>query len=161
MNYIYVGIGDYVVSRDSEVVIRTMALGSCVAIIIRDLKTNLVTLGHIALPDSSINARRALEKPASFADTGIHAMLTDLRLAGYSGNGSLEVKLAGGASILDPNNTFNIGKRNLLAIRRCLWQHKLGAIAEHVGGNISRNVSVEVATGKTIIASPGKGSWIL
>ena len=74
---------------------------------------------------------------------------------------SLVVKLAGGASIIDTNNTFNIGKRNVLAVRKFLWQYGLGAVAENVGGNISRSVSIEVSTGRVTVSSPGRGEWKL
>ena len=62
---------------------------------------------------------------------------------------------------MDPNNTFNIGKRNVLAIRKILERFRLGAIAEDVGGNISRSVSIEMNTGKVIVSSPGRGEWEL
>ena len=62
---------------------------------------------------------------------------------------------------MDPNETFKIGKRNVLAIRKTLWRFRLGAIAEDVGGNISRSVAVDMNTGKVIISSPGRGEWEL
>jgi len=96
-----------------------------------------------------------------FADTGIACILEAMKKHGYNGMGRLTVKLAGGASVMDPNNTFNIGKRNILAVRKCLWRYRLGAIAEDVGGNISRSVAVNVSTGKITISSPGKEDWIL
>lgn len=161
MNVIYVGVGEYEVSKTPGEIVKTLALGSCVAVVILDPKNKLVGLLHVALPESSINKKRAMERPGMFADTGIPKLLDEIKKFGYDGNGRLIVKLAGGASIMDPNNTFNIGKRNVLAIRKILWRFRLGAIAEDVRGNISRSVSVDMNTGKVIVTSPGRGEWEL
>lgn len=161
MEFVYVGIGEFAVSRNPNHVLKTMALGSCVGVIVRDPKGGGMGLLHVALPDSSINQKRAQNKPGSFADTGIPALLREMRKVGYDGTGRLIVKLAGGASIMDPNNTFNIGKRNQLAIKKILWGFRMGAIAEDLGGSISRSVSVEVTTGRVVISSPGRGQWEL
>ncbi|MFQ5769868.1 MAG: chemotaxis protein CheD [bacterium] len=161
MKFIYVGVGEYAASKNPGNVVKTLALGSCVAVIFLDSQQKAVGLLHVALPDSSINKQRAQERPGMFADTGIPILLAEMEKLGYKGDNKLIVKLAGGASIMDPNNTFNIGKRNLLAIRKCLWRYKLGAIAEDVGGNFSRSVSVDVNTGNVLISSPGRGEWQL
>ena len=69
------------------------------------------------------------------------------------------VKLVGGANVADPNNTFNIGKRNVLAIKKILWQCRMGAVAEDVGKNYGRSVAVAVDTGRVVVTSPGRGDW--
>jgi len=161
MSVVYVGVGEYSASKSPNQIVKTLALGSCVAVIFLDVQNRAVGLLHIALPDSSINKKRSEERPGMFADTGIPKLLEDMKKLGYNGQGKMIVKLVGGASIMDPNNTFNIGKRNLLAIRKILWRYQLGAIAEDVEGSISRSVSVDVNTGKVVIASPGRGEWEL
>ena len=160
MEIVYVGVGEFATTRKPGDVVKTLALGSCVAVVALDAKTRVVGLLHIALPDSAINKKRAEERPGMFADTGIKILLDSMKKQGYDG-GRLTIKLAGGASIMDPNNTFNIGKRNILSVKKCLWQYKLGAISEHVGGNISRSVSIDVNTGKVSVSSPGRGEWPL
>lgn len=161
MSFLYVGIGEYAVSKDITQVIKTMGLGSCVSILLYEQTQRIAGLIHIALPDSSINPKRAENKPGSFADTGIPAFLKEMRRAGWDGKSRLIIKLAGGASIMDPNNTFNIGKRNILSIKKILWGYRLGAIAEDIGGFISRTVSLNVGDGKVTISSPGRGEWDL
>lgn len=161
MNVIYVGVGEYATSVTPGEIVKTLALGSCVAVVILDTNNKSVGLLHIALPESSINKKRAKEKPGMFVDTGIPDLLEEMKKLGYDGSSGLIIKLAGGASIMDPNETFKIGKRNVLAIRKTLWRFRLGAIAEDVGGNISRSVAVDMNTGKVIISSPGRGEWEL
>jgi len=159
MGVIYVGVGDYAVSNKTDDVIKTMALGSCVGVIFLSRELRTAALLHVALPDSSINKSRGQEKPGMFADTGIDAVIKEFKRFGYAGNGNLVVKLIGGATIMDPNNTFNIGKRNLLAVKKILWKYRLGAIAEDVEGTISRTVTLELENGRVIVSSPGRGEW--
>jgi chemotaxis protein CheD len=70
--------------------------------------------------------------------------------------GRLLVKLVGGANIMDPNGTFDIGKRNALAIKKILWENRLGVLVEDLGGEISRNIRVNVKTGNVLVKSLGK-----
>jgi len=69
------------------------------------------------------------------------------------------VKLCGGANVMDPNDTFNIGKRNALAVKKLLWRYGMGAVSEDLGGNFSRTVSVFVDTGDVVLSSPGRPDW--
>jgi chemotaxis protein CheD len=160
-NTTYVGIGEFAVSKNPEHQIKTMALGSCVGVMTHDKSSGCWGLLHIALPDSSINMKRAQDKPGTFADTGIPALLREMRRNGWNGQSRITVRLAGGASIMDPNATFNIGKRNVLAVKKILWGFKLGSIAEHIGGEISRTVVVDIKASKVLLSSPGRGQWEL
>ncbi|MCB2210813.1 chemotaxis protein CheD [bacterium] len=158
---IYVGIGEFGISRNPQQQIKTMALGSCVGVIAHDKVSGAWGLLHIALPESSINLKRAEAKPGTFADTGIPALLKGMRRAGWDTKNRLTIRLAGGASIMDPNATFNIGKRNILATKKILWKYRLGPIAEHIGGEISRTVIIDIEAGKVYLSSPARGQWEL
>ncbi|MDR1384331.1 MAG: chemotaxis protein CheD [Planctomycetaceae bacterium] len=144
-------------------VIKTMALGSCVAVMILDKRTRCIAMDHVALPDSSVSPDRAKQLPGYFADTGIPALFREIqRVAGsMSRPNDLIIKLAGGANIADPTNTFNIGKRNALAIKKILWQHGMGPVAEDLGGFHSRTVAVFRDAGKIVLSCPGKADWLL
>ncbi len=161
MGTIYVGVGDFAASNNPGDIIRTIGLGSCVGVILLAPRQRAVGLLHIALPDSSINLKRAQDKPGTFADTGIPAILKEMKKLGVTSSRDLAVKLAGGAAIMDSNNIFNIGKRNILAARKILWKYRLGALNEEVGGNISRTVTVDVDTGRVLLSSPARGEWEL
>lgn len=160
MKDLILGIGDFGATNTSGAVVKTFALGSCVAVILLDPKNRAVGMVHIALPDSSINEAKGRERPGYFADLGLPLLLQEMTRFGSPANGrGLIVKLVGGASIMDHNDTFNIGKRNLLAIKKILWSYGMGALAEDVGGNHSRTVSVGVDTGKVVVNCPGRGQW--
>jgi len=161
MSTVLVGIGEYAVSNRPGDVVKTMALGSCVAILVYSPKYLVAGMAHVALPDSSIGSDRARNLPAYFADTAVPALFNKFKEFGISKNSDILIKLAGGASIMDPNGTFNIGKRNVLAVRKILWKYRLGARKEDVGKDYSRTVSIAVDTGGVTISSPRKGEWNL
>ena len=115
------GIGEFGVSRDGERIIKTYALGSCVAVVVYDHVRSTAGMMHVALPDSSVNADKAKQLPGYFDD---------------------------------------IGKRNVLAIKKYLCNNRLGIGGEEGGGTISRTVSVSVDAGEVVISSKGK-MWSL
>lgn len=160
MGNIILGVGELGATNDPDGCVKTYALGSCVAVILMCPKTRTIGMVHVALPESRINPDKVKTRPGYFADTGIPTLIKKMAAFGCdpSGRGFI-VKLAGGARIMDPNNTFNIGKRNALAVKKTLWKYSLGAVAEDLGETYSRTVTVSVATGETLISSPGRKDW--
>jgi chemotaxis protein CheD len=157
MSILTVGIGEWAISSDLDDSIKTYALGSCIAVIILDVKLGMAGLIHIALPDSTIDPERARELPGYFADTGLPLMIEEMKKRGTV-RAHVRVKIAGGAAVMDDKGIFDIGKRNLLAAKRILWKSSLGAVAEDTGGDISRTVTVRVRDGSTVISS-GNKQW--
>ncbi|MCP4291302.1 MAG: chemotaxis protein CheD [bacterium] len=122
-----------------------------------DPATRTVGMVHVALPESIVHEERAKKLPGYFADTAIPVLLEKMKSVGAAQNlRKIIVKLTGGANVMDKNNTFNIGKRNVLAIKKGLWGVRMGAVAEDVGGNISRTVTVKMTDGKVVITTPGR-----
>ncbi len=157
-----IGIGEFGASKTPGDVVKTLALGSCVAVILLYPPNRTVGMVHVALPEANINLEKAAERPGYFADTGVPALFRTMVQLGCKPNGrDYIIKLAGGAKVMDPNSTFNIGKRNVLAIKKILWQRRMGAVKEEVGGSISRTVAVHVDTGKVVLTSSGRGQWQL
>ncbi len=161
MSAIHVGIGEFSVSKDREDVLKTFALGSCVAVISYDKVNGVAGLIHIALPDSSVNSKKAESKPGYFVDTGLPVFLREMKKKSATANANnVWIKIVGGSNIMDEERRFDIGKRNVLAIKKYLWKNQLGIIGDDVGGNISRTVSISVATGEVSISS-GQKKWTL
>ncbi len=162
MGQVILGVGDYGASNQLSDEVKTFALGSCVSVILLDPKTRTVGMAHVALPDSSINKMKAAEKPGYFADTAIPALLAEMSKFGCHNKGKgMVVKLCGGANVMDTNDTFQIGKRNALAVKKVLWSYGMGAVAEDLGQNFSRTVSISVETGQVTLSSPGRPNWQL
>lgn len=163
MGVITLGIGDLGATKNPDDKIKTYALGSCVAMVLLDPKTRAVGMAHIALPDSSVDTGGSQGKRAGyFADHAIPALLKEMSKLGADPRGKgMIVKLVGGATIADKNNVFNIGKRNVLAIKKILWQYGMGPKAEDVGGNISRTVTLEAKNGRVTISSAKREEWTI
>ena len=162
MSNLVLGIGDFGVSKDPGATLKTFALGSCVAVILYYPTLPAAGMIHIARPEMKVNLTRAKEKPGFFADSGLPLLLDAMTRLGCDKKGrGMKIKLVGGASIMDDNELFNIGKRNIIAVKKLLWAKGLGAVAEEVGGNISRTVSITVGNGEVRIFSPARGTWTL
>lgn len=162
MKNIFLGLGDMGVTRSPGHELKTLALGSCVALVILDPKTRCIAMAHIVLPDSAVDPARGEKRPGHFADTAVSALIGEMAKLGADGKAKgVIIKIVGGASIADSNNTFNIGRRNVLAVKKALWQLGLGPLAEDVGGRISRSVAVSVETGIVHVKAPGRDQWRL
>jgi chemotaxis protein CheD len=150
---IVVGMGDGRVVRGAAGQLVTYALGSCVALAISDPAAQVAGLLHVMLPDSRIATAGQEDAPCRYADTGAAWMFRRLAESG-SQKVRWRVYLAGGASVVDDGGVFNIGKRNLTAIRRLLWQAGVPVHAEETGGSVSRTVGLETETGRFWVREP-------
>ena len=160
-----IGIGDFGASNSTGDTLKTFALGSCVAVIISHKSTGTVGMVHVALPDSSISRTgKAKTKPGYFADTGIPTLLKHMRSMGCVGpvsKSQFSVKIAGGASVLSCSDIFQIGRKNVYAIKNILDSYGLNPIAADIGGNISRTVSIVIGSEKISVTSPAREEWKL
>jgi chemotaxis protein CheD len=149
-----VGIADCRVSRDEAEVLATYALGSCIAVAIFDPVARVGGLLHYMLPDSALDPAKAGQNPFMFGDTGVAALLQQACGQGASRQ-RLIVWLAGGAQMVDGPGIFNIGKRNHLAVRKTLWKAGILVHSEAVGGTVSRNLRLEISTGRCWLRPAG------
>lgn len=154
MAILIVGIGDCNVSRESCDVLVTHALGSCIAVALYDPVVRVAGLLHFMLPDSTLDPDAAATRPFLFADTGIPLLLERACKLGASKSRSV-VMVAGGAQMLDPNGTFNIGHRNQIAMRTVF--RKVGVIVnkEEIGGISSRTMRIDVECGLVQLSTSG------
>ena len=141
-----VDIADLAVSKDPGITLITYSLGSCIGVSIWDPVAKVAGLLHYMLPDSQISPEKAKLNPAMFCDTGIPKLFKAAYELGANKR-RLVVKIAGGSQLLDDKGTFNIGKRNYLALRKIFWKNGVMIDKEHVGGNISRTMRIDVALG--------------
>ncbi len=152
-----IGIGYLKATNSPGDEIKTYALGSCVAVVLYDKKTKIAGMIHIALPDSAVNTEKAKSLPGYFVDTGLPLLLKEFKNLGGDRKTTV-IKIAGGSSIMDENKTFDIGKRNAIAVKRFLWKQGLGVMKEDIGGNISRTVSIDTDTGRVLLSN-AKKKW--
>ena len=149
------GMADCRIGDQASQVLATFALGSCIGLAVHDPAAGVGGLLHFMLPDSTIDRDRGRQNPWMFADTGIPMLLERLWARGASKR-RLTVRAAGGASMMDQENVFDIGRRNYLAMRKILWKAGVMVHGEAVGGVRSRTVRLEIGSGKFLIQEGGE-----
>jgi chemotaxis protein CheD len=152
---VVVGIAELAVSNNPSAVLTTYSLGSCIGVAIYDPVVRVGGLLHAMLPDSNLDAAKAQAQPGMFVDSG---MATLLRAACQmrADKRRLRIFLAGGARIMDDQNLFNIGGRNLTAFEECLRRENLRANAEQVGGQVNRTIGLSIETGRVTLKVSGQ-----
>lgn len=150
-----VGISEMIVSQDPNDVLITYSLGSCVGVTVYDPEVKVGGLIHCMLPLSKIDVEKAQRMPCMFVDTGVPALLDEVLSRGASIK-RLVTKVAGGSELMDEKKIFKIGERNYAVLRKLLWKNNILIDAEDVGGQTSRTMSLELASGRTTIKSKGQ-----
>ncbi|MFA6545363.1 MAG: chemotaxis protein CheD [Limisphaerales bacterium] len=152
---VVVGVADFAVSNNPDVILTTYSLGSCLGVTLYDPVARVGGLLHLMLPDSEIDRAKAAENPAMFVDTGIPALFRaayELHADKYR----VEVCVAGGAQIMDNSHFFNIGRRNWEALNVLFAQHGLKVRASDVGGLVNRTMNLNLETGEVTLKISGK-----
>lgn len=156
MREIVIGISDFKVSDNASDVLITYGLGSCIAIAVYDHVAKVGGLLHFMLPDSNLDLNKAQQKPAMFADTGIPLLFKSCYSLGAEKK-RIKVIMVGGASILDDDNFFRIGQKNITAAKKLFWRNNVLVDKEDTGGNYNRTVRLHVSTGKVFVKSAHDG----
>ncbi len=132
-------------------------IGSGIGMTIHDPVGGVGGVLNFILPDSTkANGTSPAKAPFMFADTGISAFLRALFDQGAKTE-NLKVVIAGGAHIVDQTGIFNIGQKNLDALKSNLGDHGIKIHHEAVGGSKSRTICLEIGSGKSIIKTLGEG----
>ena len=155
-----VGVADMVASNDASADIITYSLGSCLGISIYDPVKKVGGLLHIMLPDSKIDPRKGDNSPFMFVDTGVPRLFHSAYDLGAD-RSRLIVKVAGGAQFLDEKGVFNIGERNIQALKALFAQKGITIHAHEVGGITSRTMRLDLSNGNVTIKPPGTNAYSL
>jgi chemotaxis protein CheD len=153
-----VGVGDCIVTNDPEAALVTYALGSCIAVSIYDPVVRVGGLLHFMLPESNAVPGTPGNEPYRYADTGTPLLFRAAYQYGAEKK-RLQVMIAGGAAVIDDQGLFNIGKRNLTALRRILWKAGVLLQAEEVGGAVSRTVRLDMDSGRFWVRHAADKDW--
>lgn len=156
-----VGIADMKISKQPGDELVTYALGSCLGIAIYDPVACVGGLLHVMLPLSTIDPTKAAANPCMFVDTGVPKLFLDAYKAGAAKQ-RLQVRVAGGAYTGDneEQDHFQIGKRNVIMLRKLLWKNGVILHAQDVGGTQSRTMSLVIGTGEVTLRSSGVTSQL-
>lgn len=158
-NRLVVGIADLKLSRTAGEELVTYALGSCLGVAIYDPSAGVVGLLHAMLPSASADNGKGNFNPAKFVDSGVTTLFKEAYRLGARKE-RIIAKVAGGASVANGrgNDSFQIGKRNIVALKKLFWKNGVLLNGEDLGGHVSRTMIVDVASGTVRIKSNGKES---
>lgn len=154
---VIVGMADVkVTDRPTETLI-TYALGSCLGIVVHDPVAQVAGLLHVMLPSSQIDEAKAKAQPAMFVDTGVPLLFKECYRLGARKE-RMTVSVAGGSfsGRSDADDTFQIGKRNMITLRKLLWKNGVLIHADDTGGvQQSRTMSIIVSSGLVQLRTNG------
>ena len=154
MNLHIVNISDMKFSGESEDVIVTYSLGSCLGITAYDPKSGIGGMVHCLLPNASSARDKARANPFMFVNTGVALMVRKLMDSGAV-KSRLVFKVAGGANMRN-DNLFNTGARNFEALEKLLARNEVKLTAQDVGGTVPRTVFLHLDTGRVVVRSLGE-----
>jgi len=152
---IIVDISDARVTNDPNDELVTYSLGSCIGVSLYDPAAKAGGMLHYQLPSSKMDAAKAARNPMMFADTGMEFLMKKMSSLGATKK-RLQVKVAGGAQVMNDAKMFSIGKRNYTAIRQLLWKNGMFIDSEDVGGKKARNLSLQINDGQVQVKSQGQ-----
>lgn len=155
-----IGISDWKICKSPDVLV-TYALGSCVGICLYDKVAKVAGLSHIMLSDSTSSIASASINRMKFADTAVPDMYKEMIKKGAVPS-RITAKIAGGAVMFAmKNDNFNIGERNIKAVKAALMSLRIPLIGEDTGLNYGRTVYFYAEDGKVEIKSTVKGVKII
>lgn len=141
------------VSNNTQVILSTYALGSCIGVVAYDPVVKVGGILHLMLPDSSISPDKALLQPAMFADTGLPLFFRSL--AGLKAErGRLRLFVTGGACVLSSHDAFKIGERNTKATLSFLAGNGFPVRQTVTGGTTNRTIHLQINDGEMTLKTP-------
>lgn len=154
---VMIGMGECRVGGSSEL-LRTVGLGSCLAVVIFAPGQQLAALAHCMLP----TRRDGDGESAMYVDTAIPHLLALLRTAGAVA--PFTATLVGGASMFPAVTGAlwrDIAGANIAAARAMLSDAAVPIRSEDVGGHVGRSVVVDPATQRAMVHTIREGDRCL
>jgi chemotaxis protein CheD len=152
-----VNFSEMKISNNPVETLVAFSIGSGIGMTIHDPVGGVGGILNFILPNSTdADGTDSAKAPFMFADTGISAFLKALFERGARAE-NLKVVIAGGARIMDQTGGFNIGQKNLEALKISLADYDVKIHHEAVGGIQSRTISLEIGSGASIIKTFGEG----
>lgn len=147
--FIDVDTGEVKVSSD-PVLMRAMAIGSCVVVIAFDCGRKIGGLAHIMLPGRAPESGR--QDKTKYTEDAVDKLLEKLKNLGVD-IGHLEISLVGGADLLGENN---ISELIVDSVLNYLEKLKIVVRRKCLRGKWRRSVSLDIHSGM-IFYTEGEG----
>lgn len=148
-----IGIGEFQVG---DIVMTSIGLGSCIAVVLHDKKKKTGGIAHVMLPNS--NGKD--ERPGKFADTAVPKILENMVAQG-SNKRDIIAKIAGGSSMFRQfKGNLDIGGRNIEAVKEALNLQRIPLEGEDTGGNMGRSIMYDPGQDGIVIVRRADGTCI-
>lgn len=125
-----------------EVLLRSLAIGSCIAVAAYDSKAGIGAMAHIMLPGS---APVKFSERTKYAANAIDEMIGMMLEAG-SKNGNIEVCLVGAGNVLQKEDD-TICVANMQSTTRLLEERNIPIRATVLGGTERKSIFLDVESG--------------
>lgn len=147
LNVVMVLPGRHYVTKSPDEMIVTL-LGSCIAACIRDPVTSIGGLNHFLLPESDTGHwGKTADAAMRYGNHAMETLINDIiKLGGAKSR--LEVKIFGGARVIEGASTLSVGQRNIDFVQNYLRNERLNTAATHLGGTLPRRIHYFPMTGK-------------
>lgn len=150
LTMIVVDLADMKVTNNVAARLTSNVLGACVALAVYDPEAKVGGLLQFLLPESTLDRNKALKNPYLFADTGIPLLFRRCYKLGAAKE-RMTVRMAGGGSILDRANLFDMGSRNQMAARKILGNNGVALANELVGGHAGMTLVLKMESGEMVV----------
>ncbi len=141
-----VGMGDYMITNREDDILRTFALASCVAVTAYSPARKAAGMIHVVLPTPMGPKDEAL-RPGYFAETGVPLLIGAMCAKYGCRKEELHIQMYGGADSMLPQDIYNVGKKNIDAVKLALLSMGLTIRRADLRGNDSRTITMDVKTG--------------
>lgn len=148
---ITVGVADMKLSADPDDILVTHALGSCLGVAIYDPVARVGGLLHVMLPLSTIDPEKAKKNPFLFVDTGVPRLFLESYKLGAKKERIVLGVAGGSAPTARGNDLFEIGKRNIVMLRKLLWKNSVLMKFSDLAGVESRTMYLHMDTGRLMV----------
>jgi chemotaxis protein CheD len=145
----HVKIGEVKV-LETEGVLFTIGLGSCVAVILYDPAKKIAGLAHVMLPEGNLSENGL---PGRYAPSAVPFLVDQMVEKGARKRG-MYARIVGGASMfkdLLPVEGLQLGDRNVTAVKNALTKASIPLRGEDVGGTFGRSVFFNARDGSVVI----------
>ena len=132
-------------SRVDEMLVTT--LGSCVAACVRDPVAGIGGMNHFLLPEVPDNPNDSANVAARYGSVAME-LLINLILANGGRRNRLEVKVFGGAKVID--TTLDIGAKNADFVLSYIRREGLSLVGQDLGGAMARRIHYFPSTGRVL-----------
>ena len=142
-----VGMGEYIVTNREEDILRTFALASCVAVTAYSARRKAAGMIHVVLPSPS-DSGTGRESPSYYARTGVPLLIETMCQRYGLRKEELDIQMYGGAESVLQQDIFNIGRKNIDAVKHALLEMGLTILKADLRGIESRTLTMDVRTGQ-------------